>query len=313
MTGSNDLWWGLAWVVVTLLVFTFPLLPGLIELKLGRDAHPIAIDHQDNGDTEYRIKLLAPTLPVLSSLPGAASWWMADHYRVPSGTRLAAARTDRSVTLERNAVADIVISDGMLQLEEGSQVTHLAHAGAIIARGAVNLGGRTSANSLVALAAGSHAFRVAAPCIVTAPLRAAPPAPMDSAVTALTRMPRRHAGTFEVAAGQTLEDSLVVTGDLVLGEGARVVGNVKAHGNVDLAAGAAVIGAVFAGGRIRCAGRNRVQGPMSASHIVTLGVGTVAGSPAGPCSVSAWQIVLGPGVAVFGTLASVAGCEIEGA
>ena len=313
MTGSDDLLWGVAWVILTAMVFTLPLLPGLMELKLGRDAQPIAIDHHDNGDTDYRIKLLAPKLPALASLPDASSWWMTDHSQVPGGTHLPAVRTDGSVTLERDAVADMVIAERVLQLEEGSQVTHLAHADSVITRGAVTLSGRTSAQSLVVLAAGSHAFRVAAPCIVTAPLLAAPPAPQGGETIPLARLPQRHDGNLELAAGQVLEGSLVVDGNLVLHDGARVVGHIKAHGDVDLAAGASVMGAIFADGSIRCAGRNHVLGPISASHTVTLGPGTIAGSSDAQCSVSGWQLVLGPGVAVFGALASVAGCEIEGA
>ena len=142
---------------------------------------------------------------------------------------------------------------------------------------------------------------------------AAPPAPQGGETIPLARLPQRHDGNLELAAGQVLEGSLVVDGNLVLHDGARVVGHIKAHGDVDLAAGASVMGAIFADGSIRCAGRNHVLGPISASHTVTLGPGTIAGSSDAQCSVSGWQLVLGPGVAVFGALASVAGCEIEGA
>lgn len=309
MNEYNHLWWGVAWLLATAAVFIGPLLPGLVELRKRRDAKPMAIDSVDNGDTDYRIKLLAPQFPVMSTLANADAWLSGNSYRLPAGTRLSAARTDLDVILEREAVADILITDRSLEMEEGSQVTHLAHAQSIRTHGAAVLNGRASAESLVVLAPGSHVFRVAAPCIVTAPLQSAPEVE-PGAATPLVRLPQRHEGNLKVDAGQRLEASLVVTGDLVLEEGAVVVGHVKAHGRIELAPGARVEGALFAQDSIRCVGRNRVQGPLSAARRVELGEGTIAGSPLVPCSVSAWDVLLGPGVAVFGTITSVGGCDV---
>ncbi len=312
MSASTNFWWGVAWLAATTVVFLGPLVPGLLELRRGRDAKALDIDDFDSGETDYRIKLLAPRLPALSTLAQASSWLAGDRYRLPQGTRLAAARSDLAVSLDKDAVVDILISDRTLEMAEGSQVTHLAHAESILAHGPVQLSGRTSAESLIVLAEGSSAFRVAAPCIVTAPLSAAPETGAAEPPTPLTQLPQRHEGDFTLEAGETLQSSVVVHGDVTLREGARLVGHIKAHGDVELAEGACVAGAIFATGSIRCAGANRVEGPVSAIKTAALGAGTIAGSPSVACSVSGWDVVLGPGVAVFGTVTSVGGCRIVG-
>lgn len=311
MMGASTLWWGLAWLLLTALVFTLPLWPALAELRRRRDAQPMAIDSEDSGETEYRIKLLAPRLPLLRQLPAAAAWQAAGGGHVlPRGAHLAAARTDGPVTLQDGASADVLITEQTLTLAGGSQVTQLAHARQVVSHGPVHLDGRTSADALVVLASGSHVFRVAAPCIVTAPLAAAPAPAAELAMAPLGGLPRRHEGDFTLDAGQMLAESLVVTGNVMLGEGAQLRGHVKAHGDITLARGARVSGALFANRHIRCAGDNLVLGPVSAAKTVTLGAGTQCGSARVPCSVSGWQVVLGPAVAVFGTLSSVDGCEV---
>ena len=310
MSADSTLWWGLAWLLLTALVFSLPLWPAFAELRRRRDAQPIAIDSEDSGETEYRIKLLAPRLPLLRELRGAPDWQVGGGHVLPGGTHLAAARSDGPVTLDGGASADVLITEQTLTLGAGSGVAQLAHAARIVSRGPVHLDGRTSADTLVVLAAGSHVFRVAAPCIVTAPLTAAPSPAAALPAAPLSAVPRRHEGDFRLEAGQRLSDNLVVTGDITLGEGAELRGHVKAHGSIELARGARVTGALFAKRDIRCAGDNCVLGPISAVKTVVLGAGTQAGSPSVPCSVSGWQIELGPAVAVFGTLASVDGCEV---
>ena len=311
MNTANAIVWGLAWTLVTAVLFVLPLLPAFAELTKRRDIAPLAIDDADNGETDYRIKTLAPQLPELATLEHAQSWLQGDTYVLPGGAYVPMARTDRAVHMASNAAADVLISGHILEMEAGSQVRHLVHAASIVSHGAVLLNGRASADSLVVLAGGTHAFRVAAPCIVTAPLSAAPAATApEDGPTPLTRLPERHAGDLTIEAGELRTTDLVVAGNVRLGEGARVVGHVKAHGDIDLAPGACVIGALFAGGNIRCHGSNRVQGPISAAWRVELGAHSQAGSRTVPCSVSGWDVVLGHSVAVFGAIASVGGCQV---
>ncbi|GEM_PF-2648526 len=312
MTGMDTLVWGLGWTAMAVALFMLPLLPAFAELRARRDIGPIPIDDADNGETAYRLEALAPRLPDLATLGHAKPWLQAETYVVPSGAHLPSARTGSAVHMQAGATADVLISGSTLVMEQGAQVHHLVHAETLISRGAVTLNGRASAGSLVVLAAGSRTFRVAAPCIVTAPLTAAPQAVVrDEQPTPLTRVPERHTGDLVIEEGKVRLADLVVSGNLALGKDARVVGHIKAHGNIELAEGAAVEGAMFAGGHILCHGSNRVQGPISAAWRVELGNGTCAGSADVPCSVSGWEVVLGHSVAVFGAIASVGGCHVS--
>lgn len=313
MSNLNEWTWGLLWLVATVLVFSLPLLPGLRELKLRRDARPLGIDGEDDGDTDYRVKVLAPRLPDLASLPQAAGWLQGSRYEVPDGTQLDAVRVHRPLRLGRGARAEILISDGALALAADSQVVHLAHADSIVCEGPARLTGRASAETLVALAAGSQVFRVAAPCVVTAPLAQAPTEPPAGPATHLAGAPQRHREDLVLEPGERLEGSVVVTGRLHLKEGATLAGHVKVHGDAELAPGACIEGALFVTGNIVCRGGNRLQGPISAVRRVELGAGCRAGSAHIPCSVSGWEVALGPDVAVFGSITSVRGCEVAAA
>ncbi|HMN22165.1 MAG TPA: hypothetical protein PKA16_12330 [Ottowia sp.] len=313
MMALNEWSWGLLWLLATALVFGLPLLPGWLELKQRRDARPLAIDGDDDGETDYRVKVLAPRLPALASLPQAAGWLQGGRYEVPEGTQLDAVRVHEPLRLGRGARAEILISDGRLVLAADSQVVHLAHADTIVCEGPARLTGRASAERLIVLASGSRGFRLAAPCLVTAPL-AAPPTDLPAAQdTPLPGMPQRRPDGLVLEPGERLEGPVVVTGRLHLKAGATLAGHVKVHGDAELARGACIEGALFATGSIRCQGDNRLQGPISAVRRVTLGAGCRAGSPAIPCSVSGWDVHLGPDVAVFGTITSVRGCDVAAA
>lgn len=310
MTNLNEWSWGLLWLAVTVLVFSLPLLPGLLELKLRRDARPLGIDGEDDGETDYRVKVLAPRLPELASLPQAAGWLRGGRYEVPDGTQLEAVRVREPLRLGSGARAEILISEGALALAADSQVVHLAHADSIVCEGPARLTGRASAEKLVVLAPGSQVFRLAAPCLVTAPLAQAPLEPPAAPATHLAGAPQRHDDGLVLEPGTRLEGSVIVTGRLHLKAGATLAGHVKVHGDAQLDEGACIEGALFTTGNIACRGANRLQGPISAVRRVELGAGCRAGSAAIPCSVSGWEVVLGPDVAVFGSITSVQGCEV---
>lgn len=311
MTASFSWWWGPLWLIATVLVFSVPLLPGLLELRQRRDASPIPIDSDDNGETAYRVKALAERLPSIEGMSDAQPWLLGDRYVVPSQARLEAVRSSRSLKLGSGATAGVLVCDGALELGEGSQVTHLAHAASVVCDGAARLMGRTSADSLVVLSVGAQVFRVAAPCIVTEPLRAAP---TDEAThygpTAMVQVPRRIDGDFDVPAGEVIEDSLVVSGNLRLKAGARIVGHVKAHGWIVLEQGASIVGAAYTQESLYAVADNFIQGPVSAAKSIALGHGSRAGTPLIPCSVSGWDVRLGLAVAVFGSITSVGDCEV---
>lgn len=312
MTTSMQWAWGWLWLLVTMAVFSLPLWPGLRELKLRRDASPLPIDSDDSGDTAYRLKVLAPQLPELETMPEAQSWLSEGRYHIPREANVHAARVHGPLVLDAGAAAEILIADGVLEMKPGSQIAHLAHADSILCNEHTRLNGRASAQNLVVLAAGSQAFRLAAPCIVTAPLDEAPVEPAWTQPTQMIGVPHRQAGRCVLEAGKRLQRSLVVAGDLHLQDGAVVVGHVKVHGDLILERSASIIGAVFATGSIRCLGNNHVQGPISAGQRVELGPECRAGAPATPCSISGWDVRLGPGVAIFGAITTVGGCEVWG-
>lgn len=171
----------------------------------------------------------------------------------------------------------------------------------------------TLATERIELQAGSRFHRLRAPTIaaVTESGTAAGEAmPVPPEPPPLTRRHQRHFGNLQLTPYTTTTADLVVAGNLTVGEGARLLGHVKVYGDARLEAGAELHGGLFAEGSIHCQGGNSLSGPIAAGHRVFLGENTAAGSTKEPCSVTGWEVLLQPGVAVYGDISAVERGEV---
>jgi hypothetical protein len=94
----------------------------------------------------------------------------------------------------------------------------------------------------------------------------------------------------------------VVTGDVELLSGCKVMGSIKAYGSVILGSASVVQGSLFSQGDIELGKSARVEGVVSAARSVTLQRGSVIGSEDQLCSLSAQKINAHAGACVFGSV-----------
>ena len=99
-----------------------------------------------------------------------------------------------------------------------------------------------------------------------------------------------------------LSGSLVVTGVLLIGRGARVDGDVKARQGVVIGAGAQVNGSVISDSGVRVFDGAFVGGPLVAATLLQIGADVRLGKPLSPTSVSAAVILVGEGTTVHGCI-----------
>ncbi len=107
-------------------------------------------------------------------------------------------------------------------------------------------------------------------------------------------------GNLSIPPHHEVDGDVVVTGCLILGEGARIRGNVKAHDRVTLGTSAEVTGHLFCGGDLSVGSRSILKGVVSAEGILDAGPGCVFGSIDAPTTVSAERIRVAVGVRMHG-------------
>jgi cytoskeletal protein CcmA (bactofilin family) len=99
-----------------------------------------------------------------------------------------------------------------------------------------------------------------------------------------------------------VEADLVVTGHAHIGEGARVIGSIKAHRGLTLGARVEVTGSVVCRSDVAIGRGCSIGGPLISETTLTLAAGCVIGSIERPTTVSASAIVVDPGAAAHGTV-----------
>lgn len=223
-----------------------------------------------------------------------------------------------------------VIAERNIRFGTGSQLLRWAHAGeAVVAEKDCELYGRISAEREIRLDVGCrfermHAARVrfgpggaaADPPAVTAPAaahhEAVPLEPSDvPGVKDVSAGRWWIAGNLNLPAGACVEADLVVTGHAHVGEGARVIGSIKAHRGLTLGARVEVTGSVVCRSDVTVGRDCRIGGPLISETTLTIGAGSVIGSAGRPTTVSAWAIVAEPGTSAHGTVWAHANGEVR--
>ena len=106
----------------------------------------------------------------------------------------------------------------------------------------------------------------------------------------------------DIRAGETIEGDLIVRGNLIVHENARVEGSIKGHQQITLMPGASVTGNVVAHGNIECRGNNWIGGTVLGQKNVRFQNGTYVGSENQRITVSADTIQIEGAFQAHGTL-----------
>jgi len=200
-----------------------------------------------------------------------------------------------------------VLGEGDVLLAEDSIVMRWVHAvGAIDCAPHCALYGRMSSDRLIQLHQGCNFTRLNAPRIAIGTYRdhRSAATPEDSIPATPNEIVDRvlHEGDFSIAPHETFAEHLVVRGELHVGAGARILGNVKAQKAVILEPSVMAHGSLISSTELRIGPNCLLRGPVIAEHTISIGDGTQIGSEGVPTTVSAPKIEIAEGAIVFGTM-----------
>lgn len=200
-----------------------------------------------------------------------------------------------------------LLGESAIQLAEESVVMRWVHAvGELECANGCRLYGRVSSERSIRLDIGCRFTRVHAPHIVLGPQDTAgtaasrSEAPDNTATEIVDRV--LHEGDLAIAPGEVFTKHLVVRGELRIGAGARMLGNVKAQKTAILDSGVIAHGSLISATALKIGPDCRLRGPVIAEHAISIQPGTQVGSSQAPTTVSAPTIDIAQGVVVCGTL-----------
>lgn len=199
-----------------------------------------------------------------------------------------------------------VLGESHVHLAEDSIVMRWVHAvGELECAPRCCLYGRVSSDRSILLRLGCNFTRLNAPRIAIGAHRddGSAAASEDTITAAANEIVDRilHEGDFRIAHDQVFAKHLVVRGELHVGAGARILGNVKAQKAV-LEPGVIVQGSLISSMALRIGPNCRLHGPVIAERAIFIGEGTQVGSAETPTTVSAPKIEIAENAVVFGTM-----------
>lgn len=204
-----------------------------------------------------------------------------------------------------------ILAERDLELGMRSVVLRWVHSvGGLDVQEGTILYGRASSDQALHLAPGVTFEWIAAPVIsiVSAKEYATPKleekvqrSPLDLGdMIAMSDNTYRSDGDFTVAEKSLLTGHLVVTGGLVVGPGAHVRGNLKAHETVTLGDGCRIDGSIVARSTVVIGKNCIIGGPLISEQEIIVGHGSAIGTLEKPATVSAPRVSLHAGVTVSG-------------
>lgn len=217
-----------------------------------------------------------------------------------------------NVDVGEQSVCRAILAGGDLRLGRGCWSLRWLHARAtLLALASCALHGRASADVSMRLDEGCRFERLHAPTVAFGP--PVPPMPMPPELEPYTA--KDVPGLVEDAAGRWLvqrrleipahrlvTSDLVVTGELRVGAGTRIVGSIKSHGDLFLAEGVAVDGSVVAGRDLSVGRGCDIRGPVVAERDGRIAAGTKLGSAQHPTTLSVRCLEIEAGSVVHGTV-----------
>jgi predicted acyltransferase (DUF342 family) len=200
-----------------------------------------------------------------------------------------------------------ILGERDVHLAESTVVMRWVHAvGDIECAPGCDIYGRISSEMSIQLQRGCRFTRVNAPRIETGcQERHEVPSAAQSKVLTSGAEPRERVlcdGNFEIAPGTVFEKNLVVRGELRVGAGAKILGDVKAQKSAVLENGVVAWGSLISSGELTIGRDCRVRGPVIAEQEATIEPGTYVGSPESHTTVTAPKIAIAEDVVIFGTL-----------
>lgn len=329
-----------ALVVIALLVVAAPFVPGWIELRRGKDSHPLRIDMEysktpfffgDRLDALLRRSLLPPggaaaleqrDYTVQLSRPETVTVVTAPDWSIEPGARARnvvyaagnltvgeKARFAREIAVEGQAVIGArgrlraLLCKGGVRLGDGVSVSRWVDArGGLEAGAGCDLGRNAASAGPLALGPGCAFNNLYGSPIRTfaGKPKAQPTAEGNIRENALVV----NAQLFSIPAGAELRNNVIAAQDLKICSGSVVYGDIKGLRNVELEDGVTVHGTVVADQAVAIGQNCRIIGNVFAQGQVTLGFGTRVGEEGHVKSViSHAEIRLEPGVTVYGYVA----------
>ncbi len=194
-----------------------------------------------------------------------------------------------------------------VQLGQDSTVMRWVHAvGAIDCAPRCRLYGRVSSDRSILLRLGCNFRRLNAPRIAIGAYLDDGSAivPEDAMAATANEIVDRilHEGDLRIAPHEVFAKHLVVRGELHIGTGARILGNVKAQRSAILEPGVIALGSLISSSALQIGPNCSLRGPVIAEHAIFIGEGAQIGSPEAPTTVSAPRIEIAEGAVVFGTM-----------
>ncbi|MES2522133.1 MAG: polymer-forming cytoskeletal protein [Gemmatimonadota bacterium] len=344
MTSSPELAFA-ALMAATLAWIALPFMPALLELLRPRDAAPLDAVGTDSGGLTYfatsftermqaegvlgatpparladgrNLRLHSTRTPVAATTAEQSDvFLLEDDTALPDGLRCSAeclSREDFNAGSGSNFRA--VLGLRHVRLGSGTIVQRWVHAAGTLDVGAGSrLIGRATADDEIMLGADVQFDRLDAPVVrvgirkpqhtATLPVGAFTPYTPEGALS-LGAGYWRVTGDLTVPPGTALSGSVIVIGNVRIGEGARVDGDIKAHGTLTVSPRAVVTGALSARARIAIENGAHVSGPVISETEIAIGA-AVAGTPGQRTTVTAPRVELRNGATVYGAVMSADG------
>ena len=314
------------------------LVPAILELRIPRDADPLAGVGRDAGSLFYFANsfltrasaegLLGPAVPTALSdgtpvrVHGAASPLatqraafrdvvvVTDPLPFPTGTVLAGeVVAQQTLPPTEQLVVRALLGMRDVALGANSTVLRWVHARGILeAHEGVELMGRATADRTIILSPGVTFQRIEADTVLVA---GGDPPPLPPPRERQAWTPKgalqlgegywRVLGDVEIPPGVLLEGSLVATGSVLVGERALVRGAIKAQELLVVCRGAEVDGALSAWQGIGIEAGARVAGPVIAEEYITIEAATI-GFPGVRTTVVGHAVTLAPGATLHGAV-----------
>ena len=327
-------------LLVTLLWMSVPLIPAFSELIRPRDAAPLDAVGNDAGDLTYFAEsflarataegLLGPTIPRYLSddtqvLVHSTGQLIApdkkvlsdvavivDGAAIPDGTELLSETLAR-VTLHGSAGSTYRALLGMrdVYLGPGSTVLRWVHAaGRLEVAENCHLFGRATANRQIVLSTGVAFDRLESDVVRVTDVETAPTPILPTG--AFERFIPRKATEMgpnywrvlddvNIPAGNILSGSLIASGSIVVGDGARLSGSIKSHEEIVVRTGAVIAGSISARGTVTIEAGGRVIGPVI-SETAKVVEAAIVGEPGKRTTITAPTIRLMPGATIHGAV-----------
>lgn len=244
-------------------------------------------------------------------------WHTAGDAELPSGVSfLAEVAAQGALRTAVGGVYHALWGGRYLQLAPRSSVLRWAHGTKVDVGTGCALAGRVSADDSITVRGDTSFTLLHAPTVRFLPAQSQATASQATAVapsvillglpTAVVWDATAGRGTcddsLDVGAHHAWRGDLVCRADLSLGAGCNARGSLKSHGDITVAAGGLIAGSVVAEGSIALGAGCAVHGSVISETAIMLGAGCVIGAPGHPATVAAPNIMVAPGVVVYGTL-----------